>query len=400
MGPLGHPFVNRFLPRFGLVIAVLSAFPALVAAQSLPTEYWNSPLAAQRAAPSHWTPVERSLRPQDCGSCHADKFAEWQTSLHSKAFSPGLVGQLLTFNAQDTQGCMECHAPLAEQADAFENARREGHAEQAREQGLAAAGNSCAGCHLRGNRRFGPPDKATGAVGPSDATAPHGGVFRTKDFEDSGFCAACHQFQQDRAINGKPLENTVAEWQASPAAAEGKSCQSCHMPERRHLWRGIHDPEMVKAGLTAEFSAGPQAAVFSLTSTAIGHAFPTYVTPKATMMAVALDASGLPISGSEVSHVIQRSVESVKGDWQERSDTRLQAGDNVAIAIPWPVSGRVSMWLEVEPDAYYRTEVYAPLMRQLPKNGPAHRLITEADARAKGNGYRLFETELRRPWEK
>ena len=42
-------------------------------------------------------------------------------------------------------------------------------------------------------------------------------------------------------LNGKPLENTYEEWRKSPAARRGLQCQNCHMPDRRHLWRGIHD---------------------------------------------------------------------------------------------------------------------------------------------------------------
>ncbi|MES9944225.1 MAG: hypothetical protein ABW080_04625 [Candidatus Thiodiazotropha sp.] len=29
----------------------------------------------------------------------------------------------------------------------------------------------------------------------------------------------------------------------------GQTCQSCHMPDRAHLFHGIHDPDMVRLGL-------------------------------------------------------------------------------------------------------------------------------------------------------
>src|SRR5439155_14402052 len=32
--------------------------------------------------------------------------------------------------------------------------------------------------------------------------------------------------------------------------------RSCHMPDRRHLWRGVHHPEMVRSGVTIDASAG------------------------------------------------------------------------------------------------------------------------------------------------
>jgi hypothetical protein len=385
------------LLAIGFGLAIWSSGSGL--AQVLPADHWQRPLAPQGKAPAEWTQQERSLKPEDCGGCHAHELAQWRTSLHSKALSPGLVGQLLTYDAEDAAACMQCHAPLAEQRQAFEAARRKEKAHLAAEQGLAAAGNSCAGCHVRGNRRFGPPRRDTGAVGQSDPNEPHGGVVRTADFEKSEFCAACHQFSQDQAINGKPLENTNVEWQASPAASEGKTCQSCHMPERQHLWRGIHDPDMVRSGVTPDFLAKPSLAVFRLTNTGVGHAFPTYVTPKVMMMGIALDKMGEPIAGTEVSSVIQRRVESIDGNWIERADTRLMPGQSATLEMPWPDSGTVRLWLEVHPDDFYDHSVYDGLLRDLPKNSDATRLIAEADRRAQANRYHLFETTLRRPWQ-
>lgn len=370
-------YPSHSVAAVGLLLLGLT-LPGSSHAEPLPADYWRQPLAPQGAPPAHWPAEEQSLKPEDCAACHAEKFAEWRTSLHAQAFSPGLAGQLLTFDAEEAASCLTCHAPLAEQRD---------------DQDLAASGNLCAACHVRSHRRFGPPQRETGAIGPSDPTGPHGGVVRSADFEKSDFCAACHQFSQDQAINGKPLENTVAEWQASPAARDGQTCQSCHMPDRRHLWRGIHDPVMVASGLTAKVAAEPAGARFSLTSTGVGHAFPTYVTPKVIMTGVALDPAGTPIAGSERSHVIQRRVEFVGGDWVERHDTRLFPGQTATLDVPWPESGRVRFWLEVHPDDFYDHDVYDALRRDLPKGSPAATMIAEADRRAQASRFRLFETE-------
>ncbi|RMD63792.1 MAG: hypothetical protein D6826_04070 [Alphaproteobacteria bacterium] len=364
---------------------------------SLPPDYWHQPLAAQGEAPQEWSELERSLAPEACGQCHDDKYEQWRTSLHAQAFSPGLVGQLLTYDAAQTASCMECHAPLAEQKQAFEAARARGQAHQPAAQGLAAAGNSCAGCHLRRYRRYGPPERETGATGQSDPGTAHGGVFRSPDFEASEFCAACHQHDPAYAINGKPLENTVVEWRASPQAAQGITCQGCHMPERKHLWRGIHDPDMVARGLSARFHAGREAARFDLTNSGVGHAFPTYITPKVVMRAVALDASGAPRPGTAVSRVIQRTVGVRGGRWVEFSDTRLLPGETASLTLPWQGAERIRMWLDVYPDDYYDEQVYDALLAQLPAQGAPARLIAAADARARASRYRLFETELTRP---
>ena len=363
----------------------------------MPGDYWRLPLAPQGEAPAHWSEIEQALAPESCAQCHADKYEEWRTSVHAGAFSPGLVGQLLTYDAEQTSTCMECHSPLAEQRQAFEAAREKGVAHLATGQGLAAAGLACAACHLRGHRRFGPPQRDTKFTGQSDTDAPHGGVYRAKWFENSEFCATCHQFPQAYAINGKPLENTYVEWQASPQAAQGLTCQGCHMPERKHLWRGIHDPEMVAEGLTAEFFADAQGARFQLTNSGVGHAFPTYVTPKVVMRAVALDANGKPRPESTASHVIQRVVAFVGGRWVEYSDSRLLPGRSANLYLPWDGSERIRMWLEVDPDDYYDHQVYDQLLDQLPAGGWPAQLIAEADARARASRYRLFETDLDRP---
>ena len=363
----------------------------------LPDDYWRLPLAEQGPAPQNWSESERSLAPEVCGTCHADRYEEWRTSLHAQAFSPGLVGQLLTFDAAQAAGCMECHAPLAEQRLAFEAARARNEAHSPAGQGLAAAGNGCAGCHLRGHRRFGPPDRETGATGPGGVDAPHGGVFRTADFEASEFCGTCHQFPQAAAVNGKPLQNTYAEWRTSPASARGITCQGCHMPDRRHLWRGIHDPAMVISGLTADFGTDAQKARFTLTNSGVGHAFPTYITPSVAMRAVALDAAGRPRPDTAVSRIIRRVVAFAAGRWVERSDTRLMPGESVALDLPWGDSNRIRMWLEIHPDDYYDNEVYDALLGTLPAEGSAARLIEQADARAAASRYRLFERDLERP---
>jgi Cytochrome c554 and c-prime len=364
------------------------------AAQFDGADYWRMPLKPQGSRPSGWTPLESSLAPADCGGCHAEQFEQWRTSRHSQAFSPGLVGQLLTYDAATTAGCLQCHAPLAEQRVIFEANRAQGA--DVRE-GLAAAGNACAGCHVRRHQRFGPPQRGTGATGRSRARTPHGGVFRTAAFESSEFCSPCHQFRDELAVNGKPLENTYVEWKESPQGAQRLTCQSCHMPDRRHLWRGIHDPAMVAAGLTARTSVSEAGARFEIVNSGIAHAFPTYAVPRVVMHAIMLDRSGAPEPQTERTYVIARIVINREGKWIEVSDTRLLPGQAAALDIAWSGGDRARVWLEVLPDFDYAAEVYPHLLEALPPASPAAQLIAEASADAARSHFRLFETELRRP---
>jgi hypothetical protein len=387
------------LSLFGLCAA---GGAAVAGAESLKphsaaSEFWRMPLAAQGDAPASWTPLEQSLAPQDCGACHADQLQQWRQSRHAHAFSAGLVGQLLTFDAPSTAECMQCHAPLAEQRAAFEAARTLGVAHLRERQGLSAAGNACGGCHVRQHRHFGPPQRGTSATGPSATQVPHGGVFRTSFFESSEFCSACHQHSVEMAINGKPLENTYAEWKVSPQAAQGMTCQTCHMPDRRHLWRGIHDPAMVAAGLTARTSVDGIGARFEITNSGVGHAFPTYAVPTVVLHAVAVDAEGRIRADTLRSHVIARRIRYQTNDWVELSDTRLMPGQSAAMTIPWDDSDRVRVWLDVLPDHYYRTQVYSHLLETLPPQSEAAQLIEQAKSEASAARYSLFETVLRRP---
>jgi hypothetical protein len=391
---LRRPLARLVVPVFGTLL--LTAAAGQVGTPTLES-YWRLPLASQGPAPAGWSRDERSLAPQDCATCHAEQFAQWRTSRHALAFSPGFIGHLLNFDAADTAECMQCHAPLDEQRTAFEAARARGLAHLPSDQGLAAAGNACAGCHVRAHTRFGPPRRGTGATGPSAPTSPHGGVNRTAFFESSEFCSACHQFPAGLAVAGKPLENTYEEWKASPQAARGMTCQTCHMPDRRHLWRGIHDPDMVASGLTPRASADAEAARLEIANTGVGHAFPTYATPTVILFAIALDAAGTARPETLRARVIARRVRHDGQQWQELSDTRLLPGQSAAIEMPWNGYERVRVWLEVVPDDFYETEVYPGLLASLAADSEPGWLIAKARADAAASRFRLFETDLRRP---
>jgi hypothetical protein len=286
---------------------------------------------------------------------------------------------------------------LAEQRQAFEAARARGFAHRSDQQGLAAAGNSCGGCHLRHESRFGPPQRDTGATGPSALPAPHDGAFRTTAFEQAEFCSTCHQFPADTAVNGKPLENTYVEWRSSPQAAQGIVCQTCHMPDRAHLWRGIHDPAMVASGLTPRITSDADKVRFELLNSGVGHAFPTYSVPTVVMNAVALDGDGTPRLDTQRSHAIARHVHYDGAQWTELSDTRLLPGQSAAIELPWNGSNRIHVWLDITPDDFYATQVFPRLIGTFQADSEAKRLALQAEALANSSGFRLYDTEVHRP---
>jgi hypothetical protein len=364
--------------------------------------HWKRPLAPQGPPPRGAPALEASLHPEACGACHPRQYADWRTSPHAAAMGPGVAGQLVELLAKDpgdALDCQNCHAPLAEQrpltpaGSAFvPNPAYDGR--------LRARGLACAGCHVRGHARFGPPrrDGPLASAAPRE-TLPHGGATRTPAFLRSEFCAPCHQFEPDGfRLNGKLLEDTYAEWRASRFAREGVHCQDCHMPDRRHLWRGIHDPEMVRSGLTIDATTGQgrapgeARATLRVTSTRVGHAFPTYIPPRVVLRGELLDAAGRPVEGSRREHAIGRDVELDLAT--ENFDTRLMPGESASLVYdatrPAP-GARVRLSVVVYPDWFY-TRFFQALLRQGAGRGTAP--LREALEATRRSPYVLFERDL------
>ncbi len=84
-------------------------------------------------------------------------------------------------------------------------------------------------------------------------------------------------------------------------------------PARRHLWRGGHDPAMVKRGLTIRFEATSpddsdrRRAVLTLTNTGAAHYLPTGTPDRYLTVALRLlDAAGQVLE--EQTHTLRRTV--------------------------------------------------------------------------------------------
>lgn len=172
------------------------------------------------------------------------------------------------------------------------------------------------------------------------------------------------------------------------------------MPDRRHLWRGIHDPDMVRAGLTitaeagaARYRVGDTAIVtLRIASTAVGHAFPTYVTPRVVAAIEVVDAAGRAVEGSRVETVIGREVSLDLS--RELSDTRLSPGQSASLVYRGRVERpglRARASVTVYPDAFY-TRFFEALLAQGAGQGAPE--IRQALEQARRSSFRLFDTEL------
>lgn len=350
----------------GVVLAIAGCGESEPTVERFLEAHWKRPLAQQGSV------AEASLDPRACADCHRAQYEGWRGSHHARAMSPGVLGQLADLDAGDReahQDCLRCHAPLAEQAEAVAAALAAGEdlAGGADRRRAYYYGLSCAGCHVRGGHVYGPP-RRDGSGSAPDARVAHGGWQSSAAFQDSSFCAACHQFMPDQlALNGKPLENTYEEWKASAYSGAGTTCQSCHMPARQHLWRGIHDPAMTRSGVTLRASAprvdaGGVAAELSLRNTGTGHHFPTYVTPRIVVEGVQQDARSRPLAGTRQSYIIARQVTPDLSE--ELADTRLAPGEEVVFRYRRPVhpaARTLELRVTVEPDAFY-TQFYRSLL--------------------------------------
>jgi hypothetical protein len=267
---------------------------------------------------------------------------------------------------------------------------------------LQTQGVVCASCHVREHQRFGPPrrDGRTASTAPRE-NLPHNGVTRTPAFLRSEFCASCHQFTADGfALNGKLLEDTFEEWRASPAARQGRQCQDCHMPDRRHTWRGIHDPEMVKSAVRIDVVTARRRhrpgerleATVRIANTGAGHAFPTYVTPRVLVQVELRNAAGDVVQGSREERSIGRDVALDLS--REIADTRIPAGGRFTLTYARRLEHaglRLAVRVTVYPDHFY-TGFFETLLETGAGAGEAQ--IREALEATRRSAFVIYEREI------
>ncbi len=175
---------------------------------------------------------------QQCRVCHPKQYEEWSRSMHAYAqHSP--VFEAFNLSLQErTSGtlgtfCTRCHTPLG--TSLGENGlRRNVHRSR-----LSMEGVTCVVCH----RQKQPYLKASGrqaivpgtlyetcVYGPFDD--PVGALLGAHDAEGQpmlrrgDFCGSCHDVTNPQGLR---LEEAFSEWRNSPAAAQGVTCQHCHM---------------------------------------------------------------------------------------------------------------------------------------------------------------------------
>lgn len=184
-----------------------------------PTYPWVTAFPTDARAPA----TDSGREP--CGACHRRILAEWRGSAHARAATNprflAFFGDLAA--PAGAESCGACHVPMQPGVDPRQAA------------GVAREGIGCDLCHKAAEIHAGrtgvealalrrPPFGYQSIFGPLD-DVPRGRDAHAPIFRESRFCGACHQ----SAPGPEAAYSEFAEWQASPAAAAGLTCQSCHM---------------------------------------------------------------------------------------------------------------------------------------------------------------------------
>lgn len=355
-------------------------------------QHWDTPIPPQGEPPDALSAQEARLDAATCADCHPEKHRDWQQSQHSKTMNAGIKWQLHLSSPEEAGECLQCHAPLAEQQALI--ARKldwptapDEPPPEFIDSTLHQEGVTCASCHVREHQRFGPPP---GHEPPSaDAEGYHQGSRPHEAYENSRFCAECHQFPEDGPkLDGKLRQNTYREWQDSAYSDEDVHCQDCHMPDGRHEWHGITDRDALQDALTISLEVEHESSdtvrlVAEIANTGAGHYVPTYMVPR-------IDAE-LRLRGPD-----EKQEETVKRhtiQWrvtqdlsEERFDQRIPPGESVrmaeAIEPPQEEGWKAQLAIRVAPKEHYERIYRSYLSRSEDLPAQVQELLEQALADA------------------
>ena len=240
--------------RSGLWIAAAAPgfYNAGVRPSRFPVTLRLRPLPPPAQRDYRWVdPSPEASHPHACGRCHVELYREWAASGHATSVSNRwFVGLLYgtgtganspvpnqwTFAAdlpELTAVCAPCHVPQAALNDpAMVDPRRV--------IGTAREGIHCDLCHkvtgvdvdrlplqhgVHAYQFVTPPAGQQVFLGPLPDAISEGDAY-SPVYRDARYCAPCHE----GLLLGVHVYRTFSEWERSPAAQRGITCQDCHMP--------------------------------------------------------------------------------------------------------------------------------------------------------------------------
>jgi len=292
-----------------IAVALVVGGAATAIAQPRPVAAGNTPASGFAAA-------------QTC-NCHSGLLQEWNQSMHAKALTDPLYKTKLAEANAATGGkigpfCLKCHGPVGTMTGQL------GSIDPSKASGQ---GISCSFCHqITGPSS--PTNNVSLLIDPSGVyraqiatpTAPH--PTAVSSFHNSAqLCGSCHNVAHPG--NGLPVEATYSEWQASPQAKAGVTCQDCHMSET---------PGQVGPSIGWDAGGGPRRPVFQMTFTGAQVALGNPVLAEAMLQSAAtlqLDAPAILEGSSSSSATV--------------TVTNVGAGHN----LPTGLTEVREMWLQV-----------------------------------------------------
>lgn len=256
--------------KIGLGAVVVGALVYVYYTEIKPVVIFGLRADYARAIPHQEVPEGLdSLRAESCSTCHREIYEEWKGSMHAHAYEDPFF-QAYWKRDNNIWVCLNCHTPLENQQPTLIGEIPRGRVERAVQKpnphydpDFQKEGVTCAACHVRDGVILGPYD---------DSAAPHPTRF-DPSFRTTQVCYRCHNVVSGPAqfYNVGPC-GTYVEYEGRFFMKErGLICQDCHMPEvdrpvaqggpirrgRRHLWRGGHDPEMIKRAVAIQVQADP-----------------------------------------------------------------------------------------------------------------------------------------------
>lgn len=210
-----------------------------------------------------------------CRACHKEHYRQWSVSPHAYAQLSPVFNAMQGTIMKQTSGtngdfCIRCHTPVGM------NLGEKVFMSNMDRDPVSREGVTCIVCH-RVNQGYGKVSGRLGLVkgdihktvyGPSGNSglnqvvadkerysvktdrkqkrgqSIHSNAQKFFLINKAGFCAMCHDVN---GPSGFRLEEAFSEYKSSPAAAEGKSCQDCHMSK--------------EAGTASGYGNGPAAII-------------------------------------------------------------------------------------------------------------------------------------------
>lgn len=184
------------------------------------------------------------LTAESCGKCHREIYEEWRISTHARALEDdpqfmAELGKSTKPNHDVSWMCLNCHTPVENQLMRLVTSLEGGRWDRpvyvnnpGFDEKLAKEAITCATCHVKDGVVLGPW---------GDSIAPHP-IRAEPSLLTVEVCTQCHQAKAEfPEINLACTFDTGSEHAASPYAADGQTCQSCHMPE---VERRLTDDEL------------------------------------------------------------------------------------------------------------------------------------------------------------